>query len=132
MIAILREVNALKRRMVQAQLDNLKKGINTRFNSETGRIAQQASVLAQAKKRELAVITRAMADTKIKEDDLIHELEGLGVTDEHLNNNALVVKGVLNRASEGQITAVEKWEDWLDWADEQIVFELERDRKSVV
>ena len=111
--------------MVQAQLDNLKKGINTRFNSETGRIAQQASVLAQAKKRELAVITRAMADTKIKEDDLIHELEGLGVTDEHLNNNALVVKGVLNRASEGQITAVEKWEDWLDWADEQIVFELE-------
>ena len=118
----------MKRKQSQAQLDNLKKGvrINKENASEYGKKGQPASLRARQKNKDLGIITSAVADRKIKEEDLIQSLENLGVTDEHMNNNALVVKGVLNRAAKGDIKAVEKWEEWLDYGEELQALEQER------
>ena len=119
----------MKRKMAQTSLDNLKKGSGRAFTkenaSEYGRRGQAASVIARKKNKDLAIITESVADSRIKEEKIIKTLENLGVKDENMTNNAKVVKGVFNRAAKGEITAVEKWEEWLDRADEEIAGELE-------
>ena len=73
----------MKRRMAQNSLDNLKKGSGRPFTkedaSEYGRRGQAASVIARKKNKDLATITESVADSRIKEENIIQTLEDLGV-----------------------------------------------------
>ena len=113
----------------EKSLKNLEKGIPTRFNSETGKLyarkGQAASVLARKRNKNMARLAIAIGSVRVTDKELQKDLEGLGLSEEQQNYNALVVAGVLKKASEGKITAVEKWEEWLDRADEDIADEFE-------
>ena len=93
----------------QKQLDNLKKGAPYRFTkenaSEKGRRGAKASHEAHKRKKDMYTMTRKVADTSVKSEDLRKVLEDLGLDDEEQINAALIVKGVFERAAAGIIPA---------------------------
>ena len=116
----------MKRKQTPAQLENLKKGvrITSETASEYGKRGGKARAAIKKRNQDLSVITSSIAGSEIKNEDLKQTLIDLGVEDESLLNNARVVKGVFDKATEGEITAVEKWEEWLGIADENMADEL--------
>ena len=117
-------------RVSEKSLKNLEKGIPMRFNSETGalyaRKGQEASVRARRRNKSLSRLAVAVGNTRITDSELLKTLNELGIKDEEEQYNALIVAGVLKEASQGKITAVEKWEDWLDREEEDLACELEQ------
>ena len=117
-------------RVSEKSLKNLEKGILMRFNSETGalyaRKGQEASVRARRRNKSLSRLAVAVGNTRITDSELLKTLNELGIKDEEEQYNALIVAGVLKEASQGKITAVEKWEDWLDREEEDLACELEQ------
>ena len=114
----------------EKSLKNLEKGIPTRFNSETGKLyarkGQEASVIARKRNKNMATLAVAVGNTKVTDEELLKDLDGLGLTEEEKNYNALVVAGVQKEARKGVITAVEKWEDWMERGEEDLATELEQ------
>ena len=102
---------------------NLAKGKPTRFNSQTGSAAGKkgapASARARAAKKTLAQLARTIADSPISDTKTRQSIESIGIHDDDLTNNALVVAGVFQGAATGNIAAVEKWETMLQRADEE-------------
>ena len=114
----------------EKSMKNLEKGIPTRFNSETGKLyakkGQEASVIARKRNKNMATLAVAVGNTKVTDEELLKDLDGLGLTEEEKNYNALVVAGVQKEARKGVITAVEKWEEWMERGEEDLTAELEQ------
>jgi len=119
--------------MTPAQLENLKKG--RRFTpdnaSENGRKGQAASVVAKKRRKEMAQFATVIADTTIPTEEAKKSLTDLGISkDRELTNNMLVPAAVFREAVGGDMTAVEKWEDMLDYAEKNETAELEQMENS--
>ena len=116
----------------QKQLDNLKKGAPYRFTkenaSEKGRKGQIASQKAHKRNRDMYVMTRKMADSSVKDEDLRQALLDLGMEDEDLINAAVIVKAVFDSAAAGSIPAVDKWEQMLDRGANEETGALDREK----
>ncbi len=100
-----------------ANNENLKNGEKHRFTTETASLAGKKSVEAKKQKKEahktLSNLAKIIAESptsgKTKE-----QLKKLGIEDEDATNNAAVVAGVLKAAINGNIKAVEKWEQFTE------------------
>ena len=118
----------------QKQMDNLKKGAAYRFTKENaaekGRNGQIASQASHRRKKDMYTLTRKVADTRVKKEDLRRQLQDLGLEDEELINAALVVKGVFDNAAAGSIPAVDKWEEFLQRADTAAASVIDRARTT--
>ena len=117
----------MKRRKTQAELDNLKKGKATQFTSETGRECGKkggpAAAAARKRNREMAEFAARIADVLITKESLKKKLTDIGIEDPEVCNNVLVPAAVFRQAIAGNMTAVEKWVELLDYAEK---CELER------
>jgi len=122
----------MKRRMAKASLDNLRNGPGTGrpFTKETateyGRRGGQASGRARRRNKELAKMAVSAGKTRVTDQDLLKTLHDIGIQGENENMNALIVAGVMKKACQGEVTAVDKWEDWLDDGEEALTEELEK------
>ena len=116
----------------QKQLDNLKKGAPHRFTKENarekGRKGAVASQKAHKRNKDMYLMTRKIADTRVKDDDLRQALLDLGLENEELINAALIVKGVFEGAISGSIPAVDKWEQMLDRGANEETGALDREK----
>ena len=116
----------------QKQLDNLKKGAPHRFTKENarekGRKGAIASQKAHKRNKDMYLMTRKIADTRVKDDDLRQALLDLGLENEELINAALIVKGVFEGAISGSIPAVDKWEQMLDRGANEETGALDREK----
>ena len=106
----------------KAQLDNLKKGEATQFKSgeeaaKAGRKGGIASGEAKRQKKTLNQLAKVVASAPISNQSARKQLESIGLADDDLSNNAMVVAGVFQSAVSGNIGAVEKWEKMLKDAD---------------
>lgn len=99
----------------KAQLDNLKKG--KKFTEETARIngakGGKASGPAKRRLKTLNQLAKTVANAPISNKSARAQLESIGIADEDLTNNAMVLAGVFQSAVSGNIGAVEKWENML-------------------
>ena len=104
-----------------AQLENLKKGKKTQFNSETGRIAGkkgwEAAQEAKARNKAVAEFAHRIAEADLTNEELRKMLTDLGMTDEQVQNDALIAVGLFQRAIKGEVIAIEKWEELMDRAE---------------
>ena len=116
----------------QKQLENLKKGAPYRFTkenaSEMGRRGAIAYNKVRRRNESMYTMTRKVADTSVKSEDLRKVLEDLGLDDEEQINAALIVKGVFERAAAGIIPAVDKWEQMLERAEKEENGALDREK----
>ncbi len=116
----------------QKQLENLKKGAPYRFTkenaSEMGRRGAIAYNKVRRRNESMYTMTRKVADTSVKSEDLRKVLEDLGLDDEEQINAALIVKGVFERAAAGNIPAVDKWEQMLERAEKEENGALDREK----
>ena len=100
-------------------LANLKKG--NRFTKETarreGKRGAEVSNAVQKQNREqgktLAELAKIVGRAKIKKPKIIAQLKELGIEDEDLTNDALVLAAVFQAAIHGDLKAVDKWEDYI-------------------
>ena len=111
----------MKRKMNPASLANLKKSEPYRFTSETGRECAkkggQASGAARKRKKEMAAFAAQIADTTVTKEALKKKLTDIGIEDPEACNNVLVPAAVFREAIRGNMTAVEKWVELLDYAE---------------
>ena len=118
----------MKKNMSQASLDNLKKG--TPWTSERAkqyaRLGQQKSVETKKRNKVIQEFAQIIGYTEITNKELRKTLIDQGITDPAVQNNALIVAAVMQKAAKGNISAVNKWEEWLDAADEAEEAELRR------
>ena len=106
----------MKRKMAQASLDNLK-SCGRRFTkenaSEYGKRGQIASAAAKRRKRELARTAAILGKLPVSEEDR-KMLDDVGFTDENACKNDLIVAATFQKAVQGDIPSVNKWESWVD------------------
>ena len=111
----------MKRKMNPASLANLKKSEPYRFTSETGRECAkkggQASGAARKRKKEMAAFAAQIADTTVTKEALKKKLTDIGIEDPEACTNVLVPAAVFREAIRGNMTAVEKWVELLDYAE---------------
>lgn len=69
-----------------------------------------ASGIARRKKKTMRELALKMAEAPVKNGRNKAVLEQLGLEEDEMVNNALIVAGVLNSAKNGNIAAVDKWE----------------------
>lgn len=97
---------------------NLEKGKATRFSGDTaarnGKKGAIASAQAKRERKRLSSIAAAVAMNPIPKEATKSRkvLERMGVADEDMTCDALVVAGVYGKACQGEAKAVEKWESW--------------------
>ena len=101
-------------------LKNLEKGAPHRFNKETaaaaGRKGNPKSQEARKQNRSMAQYAKTVSESEIQNDDAREDLRELGITEEYMQNVALIVGGVFRNAAAGNILAVDKWEQLLERA----------------
>ena len=110
--------------------DIVELGKATRFTSgaqaaENGSKGGKASRAADRQRKTMREIARMIAAADITSTKDKKELKKIGVEDEALTNNSLVVASVFQSAVAGDMKAVDKWEAMIeDTAREQRPFEL--------
>ena len=101
-------------------LKNLEKGAPHRFNKETaaaaGRKGNPKSQEVRKQNRSMAQYAKTVSESEIQNDDAREDLRELGITEEYMQNVALIVGGVFRNAAAGNILAVDKWEQLLERA----------------
>lgn len=107
----------------KAQLDNLKKG-NKKTEFKAGRkqseIARKGGIASgEAKRRNKTIyqLAKTVADAPISNKNARAQLESIGIAGEDLINDAMVVAGVFQAAVQGNIGAVEKWQEMQERAE---------------
>ena len=97
----------------QKQLDNLKKGAAYRFTKENaaekGRRGQKKSVETRKRNRSIAASARQIHDTEVSDHKDREQLAKVGITEDPTNADKVAL-AVFNRASAGDILAVDKFE----------------------
>jgi len=120
----------LKKKIPQASLNNLNRGGGRPFTkenaSEYGRRGGEAAKHIRRRNRAIAKMAVSAGKSRITDKDLLKKLNEIGLDGEDEQMNALVVAGVLGEATQGKITAVEKWEEWLDRGEAEIADEIEK------
>ena len=108
----------MKRRKTQAELDNLKKGKATQFTSETarenGRKGGYAAAEANRRRKAVAEYVCQIGAAPVQDDEQRQILAELGITDEVVQNDAMIAAGLYYEARSGNVTAIEKWEEMVD------------------
>lgn len=75
-----------------------------------------ASQKVQRRKRTLVELASKIADADIKSKDVRDDLKRMGLDDPDLTNAAMIVAGVFQEATQGNLGAVEKMEAWQEKA----------------
>ena len=79
--------------------------------TKNGRKGGIASGQARRARASMAQLARQIASAPITSEKTRRTLESLGIEDEEMNNNALIVASVFKGATSGDIKAVEKWQE---------------------
>ena len=95
---------------------NLLNGVKTQFKAgeEQAKIARKggyASGIARRQKATMAELARQIASAPITNEKTRRTLESLGIESDGLTNGAVVVGAVYKGATQGDIKAVEKWQE---------------------
>ncbi|MBR5285394.1 MAG: hypothetical protein IKU30_00705 [Clostridia bacterium] len=101
-------------------LANLKKGNRFTDKESARRAGRKGAAVSNAKQhqwRTIREIAEIVGNTKIKQKKLIDQLREIGVPDEDLTNNAVILAAVYRAAIHGDLKAVEKWERYIGQAD---------------
>ena len=106
--------------MTQSQLDNLRLGhkFTSENASEYGRRGQAKSVESKKRRRRMSRLINVIADSSISDLELKEKIASLGLEDEDLQNDAVIAAALFRAASEGNVHAIEKWQEWSEIADE--------------
>lgn len=81
---------------------------------ENGRKGGIASGQARRKKKSLSEIAKTIANAEISSEKAKATLSKMGLDDEDLTNNSLIVAAVFQNATAGNMQAVEKWEKYVE------------------
>lgn len=90
-----------------------------KFTQEDAKKGQRRSAEVRRQRKTMRDIARVMATAKVAGDRNKAVLAQLGLEEDEMVNSALVVAGVLKSAQNGNINAVEKWEQMVDAQDAQ-------------
>ena len=111
---------------------NLKHGNpDTEFKSgreavEKGQKGGIVSGQVRRQNRKLSTLASKIAANPVPEGKAKKALEKMGVADEDMTCDAMVVAGVYGKASQGDIKAVEKWEQWMEEDSETGLGEIDK------
>lgn len=104
----------------KAQLDNLKKGKKTQFNSETaakaGKKGQPKAVEARKRNKDAKQLALTISEAPISNVSARKQLQSIGLEDDDLKNNAMAVAGLFQAAASGNVGAFEKWQSLIEEA----------------
>lgn len=110
----------MARKQSKAQLDNLKNGkkfkAGDKATKEAAKRGGKASGEAKRRNKTIYQLAKTVADAGISNTAARKELESIGLEGDDLVNDAMVVAGVFQAAVNGNIAAVEKWEQMKDRA----------------
>ncbi len=89
---------------------------DTQFQSgqkavEMGRKGGIASGVARRKKKTLRELASIIAAAPVSSRSAQRSLEKMGFEEEDMTNDALVTQALFNKALEGDVKAIEKWEE---------------------
>lgn len=109
-------------------LANLKHGKKTQFTAgesqaNISRMGAEASNAKQHMNSCMADIARQIATSPVPEKAK-KQLELMGIADEAMTGNAVVVAGVYKKAAEGDEKALAKWESWTIPKKSESIYEL--------
>ena len=91
-------------------------GLKT-FTEENARSNQAKGVLAARRKKDLAALAAALADTRVSSGEEREKLSRLGIPEEEMTCSTLIAAEVFRRAARGSPAALRKWEEWMARAD---------------
>ena len=94
--------------------------LTERSKEEAKRIRQMGNAAmheARRKKKSLSELAKRIADNPASANDK-EMLAAIGIDGEEATNNALVVAAVYEKAKNGHIDAVEKWEEYIEGQDD--------------
>lgn len=119
----------------QKQMDNLKKGAPHRITrenaAEMGRRGQKKSAEARKKNRSIAASARQIHDTEVTDNKERERLAKLGITDDPTNADK-VAAAVFNRATSGDMAAVDKFEALVEKASTEYAGALTEDNRRAL
>ena len=92
---------------------------------ENGRKGGIASGVAKRQKSSMRELARQIASSPITSAKTIAQLENIGIENESMTNDAMVVAGVFQQAFKGDVKAIEKWQELTETGnDEDDIYEL--------
>ena len=80
------------------------------FTPHEARKGGKASARARRNKKTMADLAQLIAGAQVQNDNAREALAAAGVSDEDMTNSALVVFGVWRAAIQGDMKAVDKWQ----------------------
>ena len=83
------------------------------FTSENARSNQAKGVLAARRKKDIALLAAARADTPVSSGEEREKLALLGIPEDRMTCSTLVAAEVFRRAARGSPAALRKWEEWM-------------------
>lgn len=116
----------MPRGMHPNSLANLKHGKKFVADESQTIIARKGAEASNAKQRlnsDMAAIARQVAAAPVP-TKAIQRLKDMGVEDEYMTGNAIVVTGVFHKAAEGDEKALAKWEQWTTPKRSEMVYEI--------
>lgn len=96
-----------------------------KLSQEEAKKGGRHSVETRRRKAGMAELARQIAAAPIQSQKTRMQLEQMGISDEDMNNGAMVVAGVFQGAVKGDIKAVDKWQELTEAANaDDKIFEL--------
>lgn len=113
------KVTDKKKKMSPNSLANLKKGTPfTAGPNGTGHAAakkgQPAQVAAIKKRKTMAQLANVIANSKVQDERMVDALKKIGIDDEDITGAAMVIAGLYDSAINGNLGAIEKWEEMMN------------------
>ena len=103
--------------MPRGQHPNSRRNLKPAFNSETAREAGKKSAESKKAKKPIRELARMVGDTRVTSNKLKKQLADMGVPENELTNNALIMAAVFQAAVHGDMKAIEKWERYIGQED---------------
>lgn len=96
-------------------LANLKKGrgFNAETASKAGKKGAPISNASQKQLKTMKQLAKLVGETAVSNPKLVKQLTELGVPEDEITNNALVLAAVFQAAIHGDMKAIEKWEKYI-------------------
>ena len=106
----------------QSQRDNLLLGkkITSEIASDYGKRGQPKSTEAKKIRRRMGYLATLIADTEVTDEKMKAKLQQLGIDDPEQQNDAVIAAAVYRAATKGDIPAIEKWEEWIQAAIDEL------------
>lgn len=82
-----------------------------REQSEIAKKGGIASGIAYRQRKTMAEIARGLASGTVTNENAKRQLAQLGMDEEDMTNNAMVVAGVMKAAAKGNVQAIDKWQE---------------------